>query len=68
MFRSNMSRFNMIRQMLTAALAAIALLVARPVLAADAKQMEENKKTGVTPRGSEGGLPAPNCFLYSGTC
>jgi predicted SnoaL-like aldol condensation-catalyzing enzyme len=40
MFRSNMSR-----QMLTALLAAVALLLARPVLAADALQMEENKKT-----------------------
>jgi predicted SnoaL-like aldol condensation-catalyzing enzyme len=40
MFRSNMSR-----QMLTALLAAVALLLARPVLAADAQQMEENKKT-----------------------
>ena len=45
MFRSNMSRFNMSRQTLTAALAVIALLVARPALATDAKQMEENKKT-----------------------
>jgi predicted SnoaL-like aldol condensation-catalyzing enzyme len=40
MFRSNMSR-----QMLTALLAAVALLLARPVLAADTLQMEENKKT-----------------------
>ena len=40
MFRSNMSR-----QMLTACLAAVALLLARPVLAADTLQMEENKKT-----------------------
>ena len=40
MFRSNMSR-----QMLTALLAAVALLLARPVLAADTPQMEENKKT-----------------------
>jgi predicted SnoaL-like aldol condensation-catalyzing enzyme len=39
MFRSNMSR-----QMLTALLAAVALLLARPVLAADTLQMEENKK------------------------
>jgi predicted SnoaL-like aldol condensation-catalyzing enzyme len=39
MFRSSMSR-----QMLTAALAVVALLLARPALAADAKQMEENKK------------------------
>jgi predicted SnoaL-like aldol condensation-catalyzing enzyme len=30
--------------MLTASLAAVALLLARPALAADAKQMEENKK------------------------
>ena len=34
----------MSRHMLIAALAAIALLAARPGLAADAKQMEENKK------------------------
>jgi predicted SnoaL-like aldol condensation-catalyzing enzyme len=40
MFRSNMSR-----QLLTALLAAVALLLARPVLAADTQQMEENKKT-----------------------
>ena len=40
MFRSNMSR-----QLLTALLAAVALLLARPVLAADTLQMEENKKT-----------------------
>ena len=40
MFRSNMSR-----QLLTALLAAVALLLARPVLAADPPQMEENKKT-----------------------
>ena len=40
MFRSNMSR-----QMLTACLAAVALLLARPALAADTLQMEENKKT-----------------------
>jgi predicted SnoaL-like aldol condensation-catalyzing enzyme len=40
MFRSNMSR-----QLLTALLAAVALLLARPVLAADTPQMEENKKT-----------------------
>ena len=35
----------MSRHMLIAALAAIAFLAARPGLAADAKQMEENKKT-----------------------
>jgi predicted SnoaL-like aldol condensation-catalyzing enzyme len=35
----------MSRHMLTACLAVVALLVARPALAADAKQMEENKKT-----------------------
>ena len=40
MFRSNMSR-----QLLTALLAAVALLLARPVLATDTQQMEENKKT-----------------------
>ena len=34
----------MSRHMLIAALAAIALLAARPGLAADAKQMEDNKK------------------------
>jgi predicted SnoaL-like aldol condensation-catalyzing enzyme len=34
----------MLRHMLTASLAAVALLLARPALAADAKQMEENKK------------------------
>ena len=39
-----MSRSNMFRHMLTASLAAVALLLARPALAADAKQMEENKK------------------------
>jgi predicted SnoaL-like aldol condensation-catalyzing enzyme len=39
-----MSRSNMFRHMLTASLAALALLLARPALAADAKQMEENKK------------------------
>ena len=39
-----MSRSNMFRHMLTALLAAVALLLARPALAADAKQMEENKK------------------------
>jgi predicted SnoaL-like aldol condensation-catalyzing enzyme len=39
-----MSRSNMLRHMLTASLAALALLLARPALAADAKQMEENKK------------------------
>jgi predicted SnoaL-like aldol condensation-catalyzing enzyme len=35
----------MSRQLLTALLAAVALLLARPVLAADTLQMEENKKT-----------------------
>ncbi len=35
----------MFRYTLTACLAVIVLLVARPVLAADAKQMEDNKKT-----------------------
>ena len=35
----------MSRHTLTACLAVVALLIARPVLAADAKQMEENKKT-----------------------
>jgi predicted SnoaL-like aldol condensation-catalyzing enzyme len=35
----------MSRQLLTALLAAVALLLARPVLAADTPQMEENKKT-----------------------
>ena len=40
-----MSRSNMFRHMLTASLAAVALLLAHPALAADAKQMEENKKT-----------------------
>jgi predicted SnoaL-like aldol condensation-catalyzing enzyme len=35
----------MSRQLLTALLAAVALLLARPVLAADTQQMEENKKT-----------------------
>jgi len=35
----------MSRQMLTACLAAVALLLARPALAADTLQMEENKKT-----------------------
>jgi predicted SnoaL-like aldol condensation-catalyzing enzyme len=39
-----MSYSNMFRHMLTASLAAVALLLARPALAADAKQMEENKK------------------------
>ena len=39
-----MSRSNMFRHMLTALLAAVALLLARPVLAADTLQMEENKK------------------------
>ena len=39
-----MSRSNMFRHMLTASLAAVALLLAHPALAADAKQMEENKK------------------------
>ena len=39
-----MSRSNIFRRMLTASLAAVALLLARPALAADAKQMEENKK------------------------
>jgi predicted SnoaL-like aldol condensation-catalyzing enzyme len=39
-----MSRSNMFRHLLTASLAAFALLLARPALAADAKQMEENKK------------------------
>jgi predicted SnoaL-like aldol condensation-catalyzing enzyme len=39
-----MSRSNMFRHMLTASLAALALLLACPALAADAKQMEENKK------------------------
>ena len=34
----------MFRHTLTAALAAVALLLARPAFAADAKQMEENKK------------------------
>ena len=34
----------MFRHLLTASLAAVALLLARPALAADAKQMEENKK------------------------
>ena len=40
-----MSQRNMFKQMLTASLAAVALLVARPALAADAQQMEANKKT-----------------------
>ena len=35
----------MSRHMLTACFVVIALLVARPALAADARQMEENKKT-----------------------
>ena len=35
----------MFRHTLTACLAVVALLIARHVLAADAKQMEENKKT-----------------------
>ena len=35
----------MSRPMLIAGFAALAMLVARPALAADAKQMEENKKT-----------------------
>ncbi len=35
----------MFRHMLIALLAAVALLLARPVLAADTQQMEENKKT-----------------------
>jgi predicted SnoaL-like aldol condensation-catalyzing enzyme len=35
----------MFRHTLTACLAVVALLLAGPVLAADAKQMEENKKT-----------------------
>ena len=39
-----MSQSNMFRHLLTASLAAVALLLARPTLAADAKQMEENKK------------------------
>ena len=39
-----MSRSNMFRHTLTALLAAVALLLARPAPAADAKQMEENKK------------------------
>ena len=35
----------MLKHMLTASLAAVALLLARPALAADAQQMEANKKT-----------------------
>jgi len=40
-----MSQRSMFNHMLTASFAAVALLLAHPVLAADAQQMEENKKT-----------------------